>query len=68
MLKPCAGAQLIAVEASAALSAEPSSFHIFSQQRTGTVFRILEAVIERLHDRQAGVKPDQVGEGKRPIG
>jgi hypothetical protein len=32
------------------------------QQRTGSILRILKTVVQHLHDEQAGVEPDHIGE------
>src|SRR5205085_2875444 len=50
----------IVVEAAIALAAEPTGLDIFYQQRARAVFRIGEAFVQHLHDRQAGIEADEI--------
>src|SRR6185503_19796778 len=56
----------IVVEAAASLFADPAGLHVFHEERAGAVFGVREAFVQNLHDRQAGVEPDEVGEFERP--
>ena len=56
----------IVVETAAGFAAEPACFDIFHQKRAGAVFGIGQAVMEHLHDRQAGVEPDEISQLQRP--
>src|SRR3546814_19237750 len=50
----------VIVEAAPDLAAEPAGLDVFHEQRTGPVLRIGESFVEHLHDRQAGIEPDEV--------
>src|SRR5690606_17283199 len=52
----------IVVEAAARLAAEPARLDIFHEKRAGAVFRIRKTVMQHLHDGEAGVEADEVGE------
>ena len=58
----------IIVKPLAGLAPQPAGFHISSQQRAGSVFRVLESVIQGLHDGKAGIQANEVGQGQRPHG
>src|SRR5260370_4277127 len=55
----------IIVEAALRLAAEPAGLDVFHQQRTGAVFRVREPFVQHLHDRDAGVEPDETSELER---
>src|SRR5918997_940025 len=56
---------LVFVESSPALSAEPSSCHVAPQEWAGPVLGIPEAIVQDLHDMEAGIQTDEVGECQR---
>src|SRR5207244_11581458 len=58
----------IVVEAPSGLAAEPACLDVASQQWAGTVLVVAEPVVEHLHDRQARVEADQVGQPQWPHG
>src|SRR5581483_2651721 len=60
------GSLFVIVEAAAALAAEAAGGGHLAQQRATAVFRVLEAVVEHVHDGHADVDADEVGEGQRP--
>src|SRR5262245_59835565 len=53
---------VIIVEAAARLAAEPAGLDIFDEQGTAPVFAVGKTLVEHLHDGQAGIEPDKVGE------
>ena len=60
------GLAAIVVEAALDLAAEPAGLDVLHQQRAGAVLAVGQALVEHLHDRQAGVEADEVGELQRP--
>src|SRR5580692_6807623 len=58
----------IVVETAAGLAAQPAGFDILHQQRTGAVFGIRETLVEHLHDAEAGIQADEVGQLQRAHG
>src|ERR1700730_12081148 len=56
---------VIVVEPSARLPAEPPGLDVFDEQRTRPVFAVGQPFIEHLHDRKAGVEPNEIGELER---
>src|SRR5271166_4698096 len=52
----------VVVEPSAGLAAVPAGLDVFHQQRAGAVFAIGQPLVQHLHDRQAGIEADEVGE------
>src|SRR5262249_30270506 len=52
----------IIVEPAACLAAQPTRFHKFYKQRARPGLAVGEPLVEHLHDRQAGVEPDEIGE------
>src|SRR5262245_19143012 len=52
----------IVVEAALGLAPQPARLDVFHQQRTGPVLGIGETLIQHLHDREAGIEPDEIGE------
>ena len=52
----------IIIKAAPGFASEPACFHIFHQQRTRAVFCICKAFIQHLHDRQAGIQPDEISQ------
>src|SRR6476661_3870420 len=56
----------VLVEAAAGLAAQPPGLDVAAQQRAGPVLVVPEPVVQHLHDRQAGVQADQVGQRQRP--
>src|SRR5439155_20458239 len=59
-------ALVVVVEAASRLAAEAAGLDELTQQRAGCVLRVSEARVQHLHDRNARVEADQVGEGERP--
>src|SRR6185437_11753390 len=57
--------RLIVVETAPALLAEISGGNHAAQQRTGTILRIAETVVEDVEDREADVEADEVGQRQR---
>ena len=55
----------VVVEAAAGLPAEPPGGDVAAQERARRVLRIAEPLVQHLHDRDARVEPDQVGERER---
>jgi hypothetical protein len=60
------GLAAVVVEAATGLAAQPAGLDIFHQQRAGPVLGIGQAVMQHLHDRQAGVEADEIGQLQRP--
>ena len=60
--------RLVAEEPLAGLAAEVARVAHLLEQRTGAVFRIVETVVERLHDVEHDVEADEVGEHSGPSG
>src|SRR5205814_2286819 len=56
----------VLVEPAAALPAQVAPLHHPPQQRAGTVLRVAEPLVQHLHDVQAGVEADEIGERERP--
>src|SRR4051794_8880856 len=56
----------IVVETALRLAAEPAGLDIFDEKRTGPVLGIGQPLMQHLHDREAGVEADEVGELQRP--
>src|SRR5215813_3099098 len=56
----------VIVETTLGLAAEPAGLDVFHQQRTGPVFGIGKPVVQHLHDGEAGIEPDEVGELQWP--
>src|SRR5665647_1464349 len=50
------------VEAALGLASEPAGLDIFHQQGTGPVLGVGQTLMQHLHDRQAGVEPDEIGQ------
>ncbi|MPL88776.1 hypothetical protein SDC9_34803 [bioreactor metagenome] len=59
------GLAAIVVEAAAGLAAKPARLDVFHQQRAGAVLGVRQPVVQHVHDRQAGVEADEVGELER---
>src|SRR5579883_3491229 len=59
------GLLLIVVKALARLAPQAAGGHHLAQQRTGAVLGVLEAVVEHVHDGQADVEADEVGQRQR---
>src|SRR5437764_5214048 len=57
---------LVIVKPAPGFAAEPARFDIFNEKRAGAVFAVGEPLIEHLHDREAGVEPDEIGQFERP--
>src|SRR5262245_29261439 len=55
----------VVVKAALGLATEPTGLDVFHQQRAGAVLGIRQALIEDLHDGQAGVEADEVGKLER---
>src|SRR5262245_30913442 len=55
----------VGVEALAGLPAEAPGGHVLAEERAGRVALVAEAALEDLHDRDAGVEADQIGERER---
>src|SRR5262245_37596206 len=55
----------VIVEAAAALAAEVAGLDHLAQQRARTVLRIAQPFVQDLHDAEAGVETDEVGERER---
>src|SRR5450432_1227815 len=55
----------IVVEAAAGFAAQPAGLDVLHQQRTRPVFRIGQALVQDVHDRQNGVEADEVTELER---
>src|SRR5436305_10473707 len=55
----------VVVEPAAGLAAQPPRLHVLPQQRARRVLRIAEPFVQHLHDGDAGVEADQVGQGER---
>jgi hypothetical protein len=55
----------VIVKTALRLAAEPAGLDVFHQQRARPVFRIRQALVQHLHDRQAGVQADEVGKLER---
>src|SRR3954471_24310446 len=53
------------VEARARFAAQTARRHLLTQQRTGGVAVVTETFLEHLHDRDARVEADQIGQGER---
>ena len=58
----------IVVEAALGFATEPACFNVLHQKGARSVFRIGESLVKHLHDRQAGIETDEIGELQRPIG
>src|SRR5579883_2887179 len=56
----------IIIEAAAYLSAQPAGLDIFHQKGAGAVFGIGQPLMEHVHDREAGIEPDEIAERERP--
>src|SRR5712671_35344 len=56
---------MVIVKAAARLAAEPAGLDIFDEQRAGSVFAVGEPLVKHLHDRQAGLSTDEIGELER---
>src|SRR6185503_1883513 len=56
----------VGVEAPAALAAEPAGGDVLPEQRARRVLGVAESLVQDLHDRDARVEADQVGERERP--
>src|SRR5205823_49306 len=52
----------VVVEAALRLAAEPTGLDVFHQQRAGPILGIGQTLVEHLHDGEAGVEADEVGE------
>ncbi len=50
----------IIIKATVSFPTEPAGFHIFYQKRAWAIFRVCQAFIQDLHDRQNGVEADEV--------
>src|SRR5262249_53642756 len=56
----------VVVKSPPALAAEIAGVDHLLEQGSCPVFRVVEALIEHIHDRQHGIEPDQVGQRQRP--
>ena len=54
----------IVIKATACFAAQPACGHIFRQERAGAIFGISEAVMQHVHDCEAGIKADKVSKLK----
>src|SRR5216684_5476559 len=57
---------IVFIKAAAGLAPEISRVHVLLEQRAGTILVVAEHPMHHLHDREAGVEPDQVGQLERP--
>src|SRR5205823_7281707 len=57
---------LVIVKPAPGFPPEPARFDIFHQKRAGAVFAVGEPLIEHLHDREARIEPDEIGQFERP--
>src|SRR6478752_9608301 len=55
----------VLVEAAARLAPQPAGLDVAAQQWAWAVLVVPEPVVQHLHDRQAGVQADQVGQRER---
>jgi hypothetical protein len=58
----------ITVETTTGLATEITGGYVFFQQGAGTVFRIAQALVEDVHDVDANVEADEVGQFERAHG
>src|SRR6202790_2010059 len=55
----------IFVEAAAGFASQPTRIDVLAQERTRTILRILEAVVEHLENREQRIEADEIGEFER---
>ena len=52
----------ILIKTLAAFSSQPAGLDVFAQQGTGSIFGILETAVKGFHDRQTGIKTNEIGQ------
>src|SRR5438477_11908414 len=56
---------LAIVKPAPGFAAEPPGFDVFYEERAGAVLAVGEPLIQHLHDREARIEPDEIGQFQR---